>query len=509
MAGAAVSDVRTLASLLPAAAEIAPADVAVVDRRRHVTYAELDRMAAGMASTLANAGVGHGDLVGIHLEKSAEAIAAIHGVLRTGAAYVPIDPAAPAARVAAIATDAAPRAVIVGDTTAAFWPARDSRTLVVTADAYAAPVDASAPAPTIDDLAYVLYTSGSSGAPKGVALTHGNGLAFVDWAVAQFGIDGDDRLSSHAPLHFDLSIFDVFAAAAAAATVALVPTAVLPFPRDMARWIEAEGITVWYSVPTALRLLLARADLESVDMSKVRLVLFAGEVFAVAQLAALMTQVPDAGYWNLYGPTETNVCTAHHVARVPNDDRPVPIGAAVAGNRLSIVGPDGVPVPPGTTGELVVTGPTVAAGYHNDPQLTATRFSTAPGGERSFMTGDRVVDDGHGCLTFVGRTDAQVKRRGHRVELGDVEAAMLRHPSIAEAVLVAVPDDLETNRLVAIVAPGVGKTISRRDVLRFLSEQLPASMLPDHVEVVADLPRTSNGKVDRPRIAAATAAVAR
>jgi acyl-coenzyme A synthetase/AMP-(fatty) acid ligase len=204
-------------------------------------------------------------------------------------------------------------------------------------------------------------------------------------------------------------------------------------------------------------------------------VLFAGEVFPIRYLAALMEAVPAPDYWNLYGPTETNVCTAYRVPAPPAlDDPPIPIGWPVCGDAAMVT----------DDGELVITGPTVARGYRGGP-----RFS-----DRTFHTGDRVTVDPSGCLRYVGRVDDQVKVRGHRVELGEVEAALVQHPAVEDGAVVAVPDELVTNRLVAFA---VGAAIDVRALRRHLAQALPAAMVPDSVVVVVDLPRTSTGKVDR------------
>src|SRR5581483_3567269 len=295
-AGASVCDragttmTRTLGTLVWQAANDGANRIAVVDRDASLTYGELDALVCGYASALRNAGVAAGDVVAIHLDKSARAVAAIHAVLRLGAAYVPLDPKTPVPRLELIVGDARPAAVVVERRTAKVWrdttigapPFVDSDGVVPSAVRIdPAVVDA-------DALAYVLYTSGSTGTPKGVELTHANALAFVDWAVSAFAVGDGDRLASHAPFHFDLSIFDLYAAASTGASVALVPRAVTRFPVELSKWITDNHVTIWYSVPTALTLLVTHGNVHTADLSSLRVVLFAGEVFPVRHLAALM-----------------------------------------------------------------------------------------------------------------------------------------------------------------------------------------------------------------------------
>ena len=213
-------------------------------------------------------------------------------------------------------------------------------------------------------MAYILYTSGSTGTPKGVMLTHRNALSFVDWAVGEFALTRQDRLSNHAPLHFDLTIFDLFAAASVAAAVVIVPREAALFPVELAALVRDKRISVWYSVPSAVNMLASRADLLPGELPGVRLVLFAGEVFPIGQLRQALAAFHEAEFYNLYGPTETNVCTFYHVARPLGEDQTsLPIGLPIDGVELFCLSEDGRPTEINERGELWVSGPTVMRGY--------------------------------------------------------------------------------------------------------------------------------------------------
>jgi amino acid adenylation domain-containing protein len=517
------------------AAAASPEATAVVHDGDALTYEELATAAGALAELLITLGAGPGARVAVHLERSIGAVVALYAVLASGAACVPLDPDAPATRVATILRDCGVNLLVSETAKAGEWaPILDAgapvTTVIVpatsTADVLGVPdgvnvIGAEAlatrvgtrPATSVSpsDLAYLLYTSGSTGAPKGICLTHANVGAFVAWAASEFAVASDDRLASHAPFHFDLSLFDLYAAAHAGATVVLAPRGTSAFPRETARFIAEHHITVWYSVPWVLAQLAERGGLQVGDLPGLRAVLFAGEVFPHRPLQALRTALPDARLANLYGPTECNVCSWYEVpedlAAIPD---PLPIGRAIAGVDLAVV-TDGASVGPGEVGELFVRGPTVMQGYWADPERTAAALVPNPweltetdrGRTGPWLrTGDLAEPLADGTLRFHGRRDDQVKHRGHRVELGDVEAAIAAHPAVTECAVTVVPDRRKDTRLVAHVVVGGG--VTGAELRRTCAERLPRSVVPDEFHLVGTIPRTSTGKIDRRALASHT-----
>jgi amino acid adenylation domain-containing protein len=357
------------------------------------------------------------------------------------------------------------------------------------------------------DLAYILYTSGSTGTPKGVMISHRNSLTFVEWAAACAGLGEQDRVCSPAPLHFDLSVFDIFATCRAAACMVVVPRGASTFPVRLAEWMGKERISVWYSVPSVLTMLVTYGNLAGFDLSRLRVVIFAGEVFPVKHLRRLMAALPHARYLNWYGPTETNVCTAFEVPAAGAPD-PVPIGTACANTDVFAVANDGRRVSrPGEIGELYVRGPSLMQGYWAQPDKTQEVLVPNPFQaayrETMYRTGDLVTRDENGNYVYLGRQDGMVKTRGYRVELGEVEAALYEHPAIHEAVVLPVPDELLGSRLRAVIRRDAPGGLTREEVLDHCRQRLPGYMVPDVVEFCEALPRTSTGKVDRARLAGA------
>jgi amino acid adenylation domain-containing protein len=512
---------EVLHDLLAQAADSFPDGTAIVDGAWEMTYGQLDAMANRIARQLTALNVGRGDRVGLYLEKSAEALVSLYGVLKAGAAYVPLAPDAPPMRLARILSHARVRVLLTGAEMARHWPALTGSHSPVEylvcvngqADGTCEPIDAvllgvhdlarqsdSRPATVVgtDDVAYVLYTSGSTGTPKGVLLTHRNAMSFINWAVGEFGLSKRDKLSSHAPLHFDLSVFDVFAAAAAAATVVIVPRAVAMFPAELAEFTRAADISVWYSVPSAVNMLAKRCWPEADELPTIRLVLFAGEIFPMDQLRRALAAFPRAEFYNLYGPTETNVATFYHVPRPLQEDcTSIPIGLPIEGVELFCLAEDGSPVGIGERGELWVSGPTVMRGYLDDPKQTAQVLrppDSMPAGAIAYCTGDLAAQDEYGLWHFFGRRDSQIKSRGYRIELGEIETNLNTHPAVIECAVIPIPDARFGNKLKAYVV--TQDRIGAVTLAAYLRKILPRYMVPWSFERVAALPRTSTGKID-------------
>jgi amino acid adenylation domain-containing protein len=478
-----------------------------------LTYAELRRQVDQLAGFLARKGVTRGDRVGVVVPKTTAAVVAQFAIMKSGAAYVPVDASAPVERSQRILADCRVRAVFVDDRTLAAVPdgadtpaagvvsvgmGQGSRTDVTRfGDALAAGGPPPEQAPGLDDLAYILYTSGSTGMPKGVMLTHRNAVSFVDWCSDAFSPTEEDRFSSHAPFHFDLSVLDIYLSIKHGASLFLIPEALGKSPKDLARFIEANRLTVWYSTPSILTLLLEHGQLDSVDASGLRLVFFAGEVFPVKHLRELKRRWPAPAYYNLYGPTETNVCTFARIpARVPDDrEEPYPIGPPCSHCRGLVLDQEGREVAVGQEGLLYISGDSVFRGYWNRPAENAAAFREIDG-VRWYNTGDVVrwqPDEGY---VYVGRRDRMVKRRGYRIELGEIERAIYRHPRVHEAAVVAVPDADAGVRIVAFVTVDAGGPApSIIELKTFCSRAVPAYMSPDRFIVRDRLPKTSTDKI--------------
>jgi acyl-coenzyme A synthetase/AMP-(fatty) acid ligase len=328
--------------------------------------------------------------------------------------------------------------------------------------------------------------------------THASALSFIDWCSAEFLPTSQDRFSSHAPFHFDLSILDLYVPIRHGAAIVLVGEEAGKKPLQLAALIRENRLTVWYSTPSILRLLMDFGKVSREDALSLRLVLFAGEVYPMKHLRALKSAWPHPRYYNLYGPTETNVCTYYEVPDTLTwgDSETLPIGSASSGDDLEIVDEVGKEVAPGTEGELLVSGGSVMLGYWNRPEQTQNSFSVDETGRRWYRTGDVVTDQGGGVLRFLGRRDRMVKRRGYRVELGEIESALYRHSEVVEAATVALPDP-ESGVLIKAFLSWSGQTPpSIIELKQFCASNLPLYMVPDRFEVLAELPKTSTDKID-------------
>lgn len=473
-----------------------------------VTYAELETNVTALAEAFRRAGVRPGDRVAVCLPKTISTVQTILGILAADAAYVPLNHQLPPAQIARLLADLRPTILVAERRQAvpllaeapelrlAVPLVRDLSFEVIPAR-YALP---GAERLSPEGLAVVLYTSGTTGEPKGIMLTHRNVASFVDWATRTFEVTDADRLANHAPLHFDLSLFDIFGALARHATVHLIDEASAHFPGRIRELIETHGISIWYSVPTALTRLQERRALKGIK--SLRLILFAGEVFPLPPLRGLMADLPAPEYVNLFGPTETNVCTYHRLPGTPPPSMlSLPIGRPCEHLQVSILDSGGCEVPQGETGEICVAGPSIMQGYWQRPALTReTRFA---GRADSYRTGDYGYRGVDGTLYFVGRRDQQVKVRGHRVELLALESALQQHADLSEAAACLIPDERRGGMLTAFLVSRKDVPPTPADLRQYIADRLPPQYQPDRIEFLAELPRTANGKCDRAALAEA------
>jgi amino acid adenylation domain-containing protein len=511
-----------LQQLLSHSAKLHPDKLAISARNKGLTYRELEERSNQLAHFLRSRGVKKGDRIGLYSPKRAELVAGMFGVVKAGAVYVPLDPQAPVDRISYIIGNCGIKGLITcADKLRGLVPESiPSVEFAILADNQKqnsnhlnfdelTQFDGSQP-PALDatthDLAYILYTSGSTGRPKGVMLTHENALTFIEWCAEEFHVTSDDVLSNHAPLHFDLSVFDVYDGIKAGATVYMVPEEVAMFPASLGKFMESNKISICYAVPSALILLLQHANLTPGRIPNLRTILFAGEVFPMKYLRQLADLLPKIDLYNLYGPTETNVCTYYQVNRERlKTQEKLPIGKACANTEVFAVDEHDKFISKGEVGELYVRGPCVTPGYWDDPEKTAkmclpNRFQPHFE-EKMYRTGDLVTPDDEGGYLFLGRRDSQIKSRGYRIELGEIEAALLTHANVKEAAAIAVPDEEIGNRIKAFVSLTEADGITQVQLQQHCSTRIPKYMIPEFIELWDVLPKTSTGKIDRVTLA--------
>jgi len=514
---------HVLHQFLDDAARVWPDHPAVVEPEKgEITYRDLAALSDRLRDRLRHLGVRPGDRVGVYMRKSIDAVAAIFGILKTGAAYVPVDPNAPVSRGAYILSDCSVKVAIMekrfAEKFCAEAAAYGKMPALLRLDETGGGVflkktldeaQEKDPAPQVatvmtqpDDLAYILYTSGSTGLPKGVMLSHLNGTSFVHWCSEAFAPNHNDRFSSHAPFHFDLSILDIYLAIKHGGTLVLISEETGKAPGLLAPLIAEQKISVWYSTPSILSLLAQYGKLEQFDYSALRLVFFAGEVFPVKHLRALKKFWPQPRYFNLYGPTETNVCTYSEIpAAIPEErSTPYPIGKSCSNVECKVVDEQGNDVPAGQEGELVVTGDGVMQGYWNLPERTANAFIKDREGRPWYKTGDIVIEQAGEGYIYVSRRDRMIKKRGYRVELGEIEAGLYKHPAIKEAAVIALSDEANGVRVKAFLSCKDGQRPSLIEMKGFCAENLPSYMAPDLFAFLETLPKTSTDKIDYQRL---------
>ncbi|MFJ1932380.1 non-ribosomal peptide synthase/polyketide synthase [Kitasatospora sp. NPDC088160] len=507
---------RTLVDLFEAQAARTPHAEAVTCGDEHLDYAALDARAGRLAHRLAGLGAGPERFVALALPRTADLVVAVLAVLKTGAAYLPLDPGLPAERRAQLLGDAAPVALVThapGAPPESFehgvpvLSLADPQLRADLARGPAAPL-AAGHRPLPDSPAYAIFTSGSTGRPKGVVVPHANVVRLFEQTEDVFGFGAEDVWTLFHSYTFDFSVWELWGPLLHGGRLVVVPEDTARSPEDFLRLLADEGVTVLNQTPSAFHP-LARADAEHPELSRrlaLRTVVFGGEALDAGRLADWYDRHPQDAprLVNMYGITETTV----HVTQAPLDRTtaaaggPAPIGTGLQDLRLYVLDTDLAPVPPGAVGELYVAGEGLARGYLNRPGLTATRFLADPfgaPGTRMYRTGDRARRQADGTLRYLGRADQQVKIRGYRIEPGEIEAALQTHPGVGAATVGVYQDASGTRRLVAhvVAGPGAAHPPAAADLRAHLERLLPAYLVPAAYVPLAVLPLTPNGKLDR------------
>jgi amino acid adenylation domain-containing protein len=494
---------KNLTALIEEQAQRTPDAVAVSSEEGRLTYAELNAQANQIARYLRRLGVGPEAPVGMCMERSLEMVKGLLGILKAGGVYVPLDPAYPLERLLHIVADSKAPVTLVQERLVKELPP-DSGTLVK--------VDAEWPQISQENqdnlylkldganLAYVVYTSGSTGGPKGAMNTYGGILNRLLWMQESFGLREDDRVLQKTPICFDISLWEFLWPLMAGAELVMAKPGGHLDPEYVARIIEEKKITTLHFVPSALRAFLELAGAEK--YASVQRVICSGEVLSLHLLSAFFARFQSTLH-NLYGPTEASVDVTFWACDQNHGRQSVPIGKPIANTQIYVLDELMEPAPPGVPGELYIGGAGLARGYLGQVELTAQRFVANPfsatPGERLYRTGDlaRYLPDGN--LEFLGRIDDQIKISGHRIEPREVEEVIQSHPAVQQAAVV-VDEEKGIKRLIAYVVPREGQVVNAFDLNRHVRQKLPEPMVPGAIVEIKEFPLTASGKIDRKRL---------
>jgi amino acid adenylation domain-containing protein len=521
---------RLLQSWVTQQADTRPDAPAIVSGAEKLTYSQLERQSNQLARLLQNGGCKKGDRVCIVMPKSPTAVLSMIGILKAGCMHVPVDSSSPAARIRRILDScenswilAAGNVVSLLDELLAdeqvrsrisvAWleanapGARNFKPVFTLADVTSAPDAAPPQLCTDQDGSHILFTSGSTGVPKGVVITHSNVSTFVGWALKHFRIDHTDRFSGHTPFHFDLSTFDIFGTITAGAQMHLVPPEAALLPPKMVEFIKKADLTQWFSVPSVLNYLAKFDALKDVEFPALRRVLWCGEVLPTPALIYWMQHLPKIPFTNLYGPTEATIASSYHdVPACPNDPKAsIPIGTACDGEELVVLDDKFQPTPVKEIGNLYIGGAGLSPGYWRDPAKTEAAFLPDPRnpGRRIYRTGDLAWLGEDGLVYFVGRADTQIKVRGYRIELGEIETALNSVGTLQECAVVAVENENFGGWMICCAyVPREGAEVTLPALREHLKKLIPNYMFPVRWTAYQALPKNANGKIDRPRLKA-------
>jgi aspartate racemase len=495
---------RTVHALFREQAQLNPSAIAVEDGEKQITYGELNRQSDAVAGMLIRQGIQPGDAVAIALPRSAQLIAGILGILKAGAAYVPLDTSYPPARLDLMLRESRAK-LLIGE---ALTPTSPIPQLSIDT-CLAAPSDPSsfippkADHPSSSSPAYIMFTSGSTGVPKAVSVLH-RGISRLVVNTNYIRFTPADVVAHASNTSFDASTFEIWGALLHGARLVIVPRDILLSPQELAGFIRERKLSVLF-LTTPLFHHFAREIPGA--FGTLRYLVAGGDALQPEAARAVLRAARPAHLVNGYGPTEvTTFAICHDLADVPPDAVSVPIGRPISNTRAYILDPSLEPVPAGIAGELYLGGPGVAGGYLNDPDLTAARFIPDPfsadPAARLYKTGDLARWRDDGLIEFLGRADSQVKIRGFRVEPGEIEAALLRHPRVRQAVVVPRADSTGQKQLAAYILPHPGPPLTSIEIRDHLLASLPEYMVPAAFAFLDSLPLTANGKVDLAALAA-------